>query len=170
MVLCGGAAPAAYWEALRGYQEEAVLIHFPDDCLCVIDVGAYARLPLPRLVPVVVPHNAMAWHLLGPSHHNYMEHCVHPETICPVKDIPRTWIPVLRDVHQARTEGATWGTAMTRAGLVPPVDPHAYLETMRAELDGLYERIPALVAHINRVASTSVVRQRLLQQLGQLLV
>ncbi len=88
----------------------------------------------------------------------------------PVKDIPRTWIPVLRDVHQARTEGATWGTAMTRAGLVPPVDPHAYLYTMRAELDGLYERIPPLVVRINRVASTSVVRQRLLQQLGQLLM
>jgi len=89
LVLCGGAAPAAYWEALRSYRENAVLVHFPDDRLCIIDVKAYSRLPLPRLVPVVVPHNAMAWHLLGPSHHNYMEHCVHPDTICPVKDIPR---------------------------------------------------------------------------------
>lgn len=88
----------------------------------------------------------------------------------PTKDVPRTWVPVLKEVYSARSQGKPWADALGRAGLIPPPNPRAHFETMRAELDELYNRIPELVAHVNQRAASSVVRQRLLQQLGQLLM
>lgn len=88
----------------------------------------------------------------------------------PTKDVPRDWLPVIREVHRARSEGATWAHALTGAGLVPPADPHARLEGLRAELGGLYDQVLPLIAWVNKLATSSIVRQRLLEQLGQLLV
>lgn len=88
----------------------------------------------------------------------------------PARDVPRDWVPVLKELHRARSEGASWADALTRTGLVPPPDPHAHLEGLRAELGELYDRVPPLIAWVNKLAVSTVVRQRLLEQLGQLLV
>ena len=95
MVLCGGAAPIAYWTAGRLPKGNSCLIQYCDDQLCPLDVNKLRDLDILKIAAVTVPHPKLAYLLLGRSLHSYMHLCVSPHTIHEVAHIPDT-IPVVR--------------------------------------------------------------------------
>ena len=75
VVLCGGAAPIAYWTAGKLPKGNACLIHYCDDQLCPLDVDKLKELNLLKIATVTVPHPKLAYLLLGRSLHSYMHLC-----------------------------------------------------------------------------------------------
>ena len=95
VILCGGAAPIAYWAEGRLPKGNSCLIQYSDDQLCPLDVNKLRDLNLLKVCSVTVPHPKLAYLLLGRSLHSYMHLCVSPYTIREVADIPDS-IPVMR--------------------------------------------------------------------------
>lgn len=90
----------------------------------------------------------------------------------PRKDVPRTWIVPLRDVHIVRTGGATWAAALKAAGLNVPTDSEltAREQALRSELHDLYDRVPAFTEWVRRNTLSSIAYRNLTVLLRQLLM
>ena len=87
IVVCGGAAPHAYWTAPKLPDCEYILVHHPGDRICALDLNN-TRNPESafqgfHVIRVNVPHPKLAAHLLGHGRHAYMHLCISPSTIGP---------------------------------------------------------------------------------------
>lgn len=87
----------------------------------------------------------------------------------PQKNIPHTWVHLMRDVHNARTDGATWSGALHAAGLEVPADMEPHTNAARSELSGLWTHIPAMAEWIKRYTLSTAGYKELLIKMQQLL-
>jgi len=96
LVLCGGAAPHAYWTAPKEAGCKYVLIQAAGDRLCSLDISTaeadHSAFTGFTLVPVTVPHPRLASHLLGSRCHGYMHLCVTPDTSGDLKGLPQAYL------------------------------------------------------------------------------
>lgn len=88
----------------------------------------------------------------------------------PGAEMPRDWERHVRAVHEARSRGLSWRTALTEAGLEPPEDT---LERSRAVLRDtlqLWDALPLLIARTRANLSGGPVRDDLNVLFRQLLM
>jgi hypothetical protein len=133
----------------------------------------------PRYVrPLLVPSSTMPIRtLIGsqglPHDARLIRRYVEAVALCqgvpsPARNIPKTWEPLVRNLHEVRNRGLSWQTALGEVGLAPPSDLTPYIRERQLELHALWDKLPGIVGRALE-RTNGIGRENLTNSLRQLL-
>lgn len=87
----------------------------------------------------------------------------------PGREVPTAWVPLVRQLHAARSRGLSWRAALSEVGLTPPDDLTPLLQQRQRALAAAWALLPGILGRVEE-RTPGIGRQRLRDHLRQLLM